>query len=69
MFQNNISAYEQMRVGLEDPQPKDLENCLNHISKAGEGKESSPPNSNIVSGIKILKQQDIKPVSKEGAHS
>ena len=37
LFQNNILKYEEMRIGLEDPNPKQLANSLNHIAKAGEG--------------------------------
>lgn len=56
-----------MRVGLGET--KEMEECLQHVRKNGEGKESRPPEWNIVSGIKILQQVELKSLSKEGAHS
>lgn len=37
LFQSNILAFEQMRVGLEDPETQELADCLKHIKKASEG--------------------------------
>lgn len=44
-----------MRVGLNNPEDKDLIDCLKHINKAAKGQESRPSESNIVNGIQILR--------------
>jgi hypothetical protein len=77
LYQSNIHAFQQMRIGLEDSQQteEELLKCIKHINKNAKADESGAnPKKDaelkIVNGLKILKSsKNEKLLSQEGAHS
>lgn len=69
LFVGNVGAFEELAAGLGEWPDSELADCLKHIRKAAEGKESRPPEGNIVSGIQIVREHDLRSLSREGAHS